>query len=256
MLEIEPQKTAEELVDFLRTSFKAVGFDHAVIAMSGGVDSSTSGTLAVRALGASNVYPLLLPYSSLNSQGVVDAQSVIEFLKIPKENVSQIDIQPLVDPLVSLDPAMDQLRRGNLMARVRMIVIFDQAKKRQALVVGTENKSEHFLGYFTRFGDEASDIEPLRDLYKTQVYQLAKYLGLPEPILTKKPTAGLWEGQTDEGEFGFTYAQADQVLYLLYDEKKSVEEVAAFGLDRAIVEKVKAWVERHSFKHHLPILPV
>ncbi|MFZ5845604.1 MAG: NAD+ synthase, partial [Patescibacteria group bacterium] len=255
MLTIDPAKTAEQLVKFLQDSFQAAGFTRAVIATSGGVDSSTSLTLAVRALGKENVFPLLLPYGQLNPPGVTDARAVISWLQIPESNVTQIDIASLADPILALVKEMDQVRRGNIMARVRMIVLFDQAKKRQALVVGAENKSEYLLGYFTRFGDEASDIEPLRHFYKTQVYVLAKYLGVPEQILSKKPTAGLWEGQTDEGEFGFTYAEADQILHLLYDEKKSVEEVVAAGFSQATVAKVKAWVDKNSFKHHLPLTP-
>jgi NAD+ synthase len=173
---------------------------------------------------------------------------------MPEANVATIDIQPLVDPFLALDPAMNHLRKGNIMARTRMIVVYDQARRREALVVGTENKSEHLLGYYTRFGDEASDVEPLRGLYKTQVYQLARYLGVPEPILTKTPTAGLWEGQTDEGEFGFTYAEADAILALVYDGGKSVDEAVSAGFERAKVEAVTAWVRSKEFKHHLPLV--
>ncbi len=244
-----------KLTAFLKKAFAKAGFTKAVVALSGGVDSATSCTLVVRALGRENVYPILLPYGQLNHQGVVDARAVIEKLEIPEANVSEIDIKPLIDPMLALDPAIDNIRKGNTMARMRMIVLFDQAKKRNALVVGTENRSEHLLGYFTRFGDEASDIEPLRNLYKTQVYQLATYLGLPQQILTKKPTAGLWEGQTDEGEFGFTYKEADQILAMLFDEKKSVEEVVAQGFSRETVKKVQARVAANSFKHNLPLIP-
>ncbi len=255
MKAIDPQKLTEKLIQYIKTSFRAASFKHAVIALSGGVDSSTSLSLTVRALEKENVYPVLLPYGNLNQQGTEDALLVIKLLKIPSENVVSIDIKPQVDPLLALDPSIDQIRRGNIMARVRMIVLFDQAKKHQALVVGTENKSEHLLGYFTRFGDEASDIEPLRNLYKTQVYQLAKYLLIPESILSKKPTAGLWEGQTDEGEFGFGYSHADEILYQLFDEKKSVEEIIASGFNKELIDKVQAFVAKNSFKHHLPIVP-
>lgn len=236
------KQTHVQLVSFIQSSFANAGFTKAVIALSGGVDSATSCALAVRALGDDNVYPMLLPYGKLNHQGVVDAMLVVDSLNIPKEHVIEIDIKPLIDPLLTIDSTMDNTRRGNAMARMRMITVFDQAKKNRALVVGTENKSEHLLGYFTRFGDEASDIEPLRNLYKTQVYELAKYLGIPEPILTKQPTAGLWKGQTDEGEFGFTYKEADEIL----DTGKG---------DPKTVKKVKARVAANSFKHDLPIVP-
>lgn len=251
MRALNPEKVSQELVDFIKQSFTNAGFTRAVIAMSGGVDSSTSAALAVRALGKENVFPILLPYGDLNSQGTTDTKDVVISLGISSSET--IDIKPLVDPMI--EPSMDNVRRGNIMARVRMIILFDLAKKHKALVVGTENKSEHLLGYFTRFGDSASDIEPLRNLYKTQVYELAKYLRLPEQVLTKKPTAGLWKRQTDEGELGFTYKDADEILYQLYDEKKSVDEVVTSGFDTSLVEKVASWVSKNSFKHNLPILP-
>ncbi|MBI3576974.1 NAD+ synthase [Candidatus Gottesmanbacteria bacterium] len=240
---------------FLKKAFAKANFSRAVIALSGGVDSATSCALAVAALGKENIYPLLLPYGNMNTQGTKDARLVVQALKIPDEKVAEINIQPFVDPIFPLDPTMDNVRRGNIMARVRMTIIFDQAKKRNALVVGTENKTEHLLGYFTRFGDEASDIEPLRNLYKTQVYELAKQLGIPQPILTKAPTAGLWEGQTDEGEFGFTYKEADEILSLLVDEKKSIKEVVSAGFQQAIAQKIYDRMTANDFKHNLPVVP-
>lgn len=244
----------EALVQFIKTSFETAGFKRAIVALSGGVDSSTSAALAVRAIGKDNVYPLLLPYGNLNDQGVVDARLVIQTLGIPEGNVSLINIQPLVDPIIAFDSAMNNIRRGNIMARVRMILLYDMAKKRNALVVGTENKTEYLLGYFTRFGDEASDIEPLRNLYKTEVYALARNLNLPEKILTKAPAAGLWVGQTDEEEFGFTYKEADEILAMIVDKKQSIDEVTRKGYDRATVEKVVKRKKENNFKHHLPLL--
>jgi len=255
MLDIDTHKVADQLVGFIKDSFAKAHFSRAVVALSGGVDSATSCALAVRALGKENVYPVLLPYADLNPSGLIDAKKVVEALQIPQENVHQVDIQPMVDPILALDPSMDNIRRGNIMARIRMVILFDQAKKRKALVVGTENKTEHMLGYYTRFGDEASDIEPLRNLYKTHVFQLAAYVGIPQTILRKAPTAGLWEGQTDEGEFGFTYKEADEILFLLYDEQKTVDDVVAAGLDRRVVENVRSWVDSHAFKRHLPLTP-
>lgn len=251
----DSSKTKDELVGFIKTSFAKAGFSKSVIALSGGVDSATSCALAVHALGAGNVFPLLLPYGNLNPQGVVDAQEVVKILHIPKDNVCIVNIQPLVDPVLGLDPSMDNVRKGNIMARMRMIVLFDEAKKRNALVVGTENKSEHLLGYFTRYGDEASDIEPLRNLYKTHVLELAKYLGIPEQILTKPPTAGLWEGQTDERELGFTYKDADEVLYQLHDLKKTKEEIIALGYNTHIVEMVFSRAYENNFKLNTPFVP-
>lgn len=255
MNSIDPEKVTQELVDFLKTSFQKAGFTNAVIALSGGVDSAVSCALAVRALGADNVYPILLPYGALSSQGTIDAIAVIEKLGINSFHITRFDIKPIIDPLIGKDPRMDNVRRGNAMARARMLVLYDQAKKRAALVVGTENKTEHLLGYFTRFGDEASDIEPLRNLYKTQIYEVAKYLELPEVVLSKAPTANLWEGQTDEGEFGFSYKEADAILASHFDEKKSATEIVASGISKDIVDKVLTRASTNDFKHRLPIIP-
>lgn len=138
------------------------------------------------------------------------------------------------------------------MARVRMISLFDYAKEHSALVLGTENKSEHYLGYYTRFGDEASDIEPLRNLYKTEIYRLARHLGIPKEIREAVPTAGLWPEQTDEGQFGFTYETADEILYGLYEAGRSPQELVEGGLDKKAIDLVQAWVSLMEFKHHLP----
>ena len=144
----------------------------------------------------------------------------------------------------------DSIRKGNIMARARMIALFDFAKKLDALVCGTENKSEYHLGYFTRFGDEASDIEPLRNLYKTQVYELAKYLKIPQPVIEKEPSANLWENQTDESELGFSYKEADTVLYLYFDKKMKAEEIKKLGFVN--VEKIIEFANKNAYKHHVP----
>jgi NAD+ synthase len=255
MTPVDSKMELEHLIDFLKQSFDAAGFSDAVIGLSGGVDSSVSCILAVRALGADHVYPVLLPYGSLSTQATLDAMSVIEMLKISPSHVARVDIKPVLDAMTAKEFGMDNIRRGNLMARARMMILYDHAKKRSALVVGTENKSEYLLGYFTRFGDEASDVEPLRNLYKTQVYELAKYLGVPQAILTKIPSAGLWEGQTDEGELGFTYRDADEILFRSFDEKKSADEIAAAGFSKDIVDKVLTRVRANDFKHRLPLVP-
>lgn len=243
MSEFNSQETTKELVTFLKKTFSSSGFGRAVIGLSGGVDSATSFALAVRALGKEHVYPVLLPYGTLYPQGLQDALFVCDAFGIPLANRIIYDIQPMADAYILSQDISDNTRRGNVMARSRMIVLFDMAKKYNALVVGTENKSEHLLGYFTRFGDEASDIEPLRSLYKTQVYILARELGIPEPVLTKAPTAGLYEGQIDEAEFGFTYKEADEIMNLFFDQKRTIETVVAAGFSRLLVEKVLARVD-------------
>lgn len=249
----------KRLVKFIKQTVSTRGFKNIVIAVSGGIDSATSLTLAVKALGPTHVFPVLLPYKSLSKQGTIDARQVIDILKIPQKQTIIIDIGPVADALfgtlkLRLNSPQNKIRIGNIMARMRMIALYDRAKKNQALVLGTENKSEHYLSYFTRFGDEASDIEPIKHLYKTQVYELARYLSVPEPLLTKAPTAGLWSGQTDEGEFGFTYKTADQILYQLYDKKLTLEQVVQNGFSRRDVAKVTAWVKRNWFKHELPLV--
>lgn len=250
---INSEKTTKTIVEFIRRTFHSSGFSKAVIGLSGGVDSATSLALTVRALGKENIYPCIFPYGMLNRDGEQDALFMAEHADIPSGNVTRINIQSPVDTVVSTDPAgADDLRRGNILVRMRMVFLFDQAKKRNALVVGTENRTEHLLGYFTRFGDEASDIEPLLCLYKTQVKTLAKYLGIPEKIISKPPTAGMWEGQTDEGEFGFTYEDADGILHLFADEKMSAEEIIKKGYAKETVGKVLKRYQDNLFKHKVP----
>ncbi len=253
-------KTIDQISGFIKKSVADSGFQKMVVAVSGGVDSAVSISLAVRALGADNVRAILLPYKDWHGEAKTHARLVLKQLKIPDDNIYEADIAPMVDVFVkslvighwTLD--ISKLRLGNIMARVRMIVLYDFAKKLNALVIGTENKSEHYLGYYTRFGDEASDIEPIRNLYKTEVYPLAKHLGVPQEIITKAPTAGLWHGQTDEGEFGFTYKEADEVLYGLFEQKLSQADLVKQGLNPKVIDKVEAWVNRVNFKHHLPLI--
>jgi NAD+ synthase len=252
MQPLHPEQATEQIVAFMKGTFSKAGFARAVIGVSGGVDSATSCLLAIRALGKENVYPVLMPYGMASMDATLGGMNLVQGAGIPLSNIVRVDIKPAVDALVSALGSMDDLRRGNIMARQRMIVLYDQAKKRRALVVGTENKSEHLLGYYTRFGDEASDIEPIRTLYKTQVYALARFLGVPEGILTKAPTAGLWAGQTDEREFGFTYADADGILSLILDQQQTVADAVRAGYPEATVSQVMARVEANRFKEALP----
>ena len=255
MKPINPKEIQDTLTAFVKNTCEDAGFSKIVFGLSGGVDSATSFLLAVRALGPANVFPVLMPYGALSTQSTIDAMMLVEKSGVPIGNITRIDIKQATDALISIGgAAFENVRRGNIMARVRMTALFDQAKRRQALVLGTENKSEHLLGYFTRFGDEASDIEPLFGLYKTQVYELAKTLGVTDTILNKPPSAELWFDQTDEKELGFTYKDADEILSLLYDEKKTVDKVVAAGFDKTLVEKVKLRVDQNMFKQKLPVI--
>jgi len=251
-LSIDPQKTSEDLVKFIRETVNKAGFSKLIVGLSGGVDSATSLSLAVAALGQQNIYVALFPYGQLNEEGLYDAHLILKQLNVVSTSTHKVDIKPLVDPILALDSTTDKLRKGNIMVRLRMILLYDLAKKYKALVLGTENKTEHLLGYFTRFGDEASDIEPIRNLYKTQVRQLAQFLKIPQKIIDKAPTAGMWQGQTDEGEFGFTYEEADQILHLYIDQKKSREEIIKEGNDPQTIEKVISRLDANKFKHKLP----
>jgi len=224
MYEMKPLAPAQisAVVLFLQKIFANTSKHSAVIAVSGGIDSALSLSLLALALPKEQIWPMLLPYEH---QDMTDALAILDFWQIPPQNRKILNITSMVDAATtSLQIGEnDHLRKGNVMARIRMMAIFDFAKLNNALVVGTENKSEYYLGYFTRFGDAASDVEPLLTLYKTQVRQLAKELKLPEVFLQKTPSADLWSGQSDEAELGFSYELADQVLSYLIDQNKSAK---------------------------------
>lgn len=252
ILNLDLKAKTEELVNFISKTVKSAGFNKVVVAVSGGVDSAVSLSLAVRALGPDNVYPLVLPCGKLSEKATQDALEIINLLEIPEENLKIVNIEALVSNLADYDEGLSSIRKGNIMARVRMIIVFDQAKKLECLVVGTENKSEHLLGYFTRFGDEASDLEPIVGLYKTQVYQLAEYLNVPQAILQKAPSANLWEGQGDEAEFGFTYKQGDQILAQM--DSGATEKDLTLHFPPNLVQLVLQRVRQNAYKQQVPYL--
>lgn len=254
MFNADYKKIAENISEFIKKTVKQAGFSKVIVAVSGGVDSSVAATLSKAALGRENVLVTLLPYGDLNSQGSKDAHLIIKKLFLPQKNISEIDIKKAVDEISRQAKGLDKMRKGNIMARVRMIYLYDLAKKHKALVVGTENKTEYLLGYFTRFGDDASDLEPVRTLYKTQVIALAKFLNVPQPIIAKAPSAGLWRDQTDEGEFGFTYREADKILYLKFDKNLSIDEIIKQGIEKHVANKVLSRVANNAFKHKVPIV--
>ena len=237
------------LTGFIRSEITRTGLSRAVINLSGGIDSALSCYLAAEALGPQNVLAIRLPYKTSSPDSLEHAQLVIDALGVQSLTC---EITAMVDPLIARFPEMDALRKGNVMARMRMIALYDQSAAFGGLAVGTGNKTEILLGYTTLFGDSACAINPIGDLYKTQVRQLSIALGVPAPIIAKPPSADLWTGQTDEGELGFTYADADKLLYLLVDERYTPEECIeagyAAGFVRAVVERVR----RNQFKRVLP----
>lgn len=239
------------LTSFIRDAVETSGTSGVVVGLSGGVDSSLSAALAAQALGPERVHGFLLPYRTSNPSSEQDARTVAEHLGVPHR---VIDISPMIDAYFEMEPDADPVRRGNKMARERMTILFDQAKKRNALVLGTSNKTEILLGYSTVFGDNASSLNPLGDLYKAQVWQLSRHLGLPSAVIDKAPSADLFPGQTDEGDLGFDYATADEVLYLLFDEGLRPEEVVARGYDERAVQRILAYEQRFRFKRRLMLI--
>ncbi len=239
------------LASFLREEVTRTGLSRAVIGLSGGIDSALSCALAAEALGPQNVLAVRMPYKTSSPQSMADAQLVIDQYHVPDK---VIEITSMVDPLFEHVPEADTKRRGNAMARARMIVLYDQSAAWDGLVIGTGNKTEILLGYSTIFGDAASALNPLGDLYKTQVRQLADAIGVPQPLIDKPPTADLWIGQTDEGELGYTYAEVDQLLYLLVDQRYSRDEVVAAGFAPAFVDRVIATIRRNQFKRMPPLI--
>ncbi|WP_457569880.1 NAD+ synthase [Desulfurobacterium sp.] len=252
ILKIKDKKfIVDVLTTFIKQEIEKAGFKKAVIGVSGGVDSALSAFLAVKALGKSNVILISMPYKESSKSSVEDARLVGEVLDA---EFHEIDITPQIDAYFERFPEASKLRRGNKMARERMSILYDFAYDNSALVVGTSNKSELLIGYSTRWGDNAHDINPLGDLYKTQVWELAEYIGVPERIVKKKPSADLWPGQTDEGEIGFSYHLLDQILVAYVDLKIRKEEIIAFGYEPETVEKVMRMIQRSQYKRKLPII--
>jgi NAD+ synthase len=243
------------LTDFIRDAVATSATEGVVVGLSGGVDSALAAALAARALGPSRVHAFVLPYRTSNPESARDACLVAEQLGIDHR---LIDISPMVDPYFALeipgDGEDDRRRRGNKLARERMTILFDQAKKLGCLVLGTSNKTEILLGYSTVFGDNASSLNPLGDLYKQQIWRLAQHLALPRQVVAKQPSADLWPGQTDEDELGMTYEVADEVLYLLFDLGLRPAEVVERGYEEAAVRRIVRLEQANRFKRRLMLI--
>ena len=250
-LAIDTAKVTDYLSDFLRAEVEKAGKRALVLGLSGGLDSATAAFVGTRALGNERVIAVIMPYRTSSRSGLDDARSVVETLGIQSVLV---DISPMVDSYFQKLPEADRVRRGNAMARVRMVVLYDQSVVYDALVLGTGNKTEYWLGYTTLWGDMACAINPLGDLYKTQVRQLANSLGVPESILEKPPTADLWDGQTDEGELGFAYADVDRLLYYMIDKGYDTKKLHETGFGDDLIESVQQRIRTTEFKRRMPLI--
>jgi len=248
-LSIDTDLVRKVLTAFIRSEITRTGLSHAVVNLSGGIDSAVSFALAADALGPLNVLALRLPYKTSSVDSLEHAQLLIDRFGCPSLT---IPITDMVDPLIEREPSMSEVRKGNIMARSRMVVAYDQSMAFKALVVGTGNKTEILLGYTTLYGDSACALNPIGDLYKTQVRQLALLLNIPEAIIAKPPSADLWAGQTDEGELGFTYEEVDKLLFLLVDQRYRPEECVESGFEEQFVRKVVERIRRNQFKRVLP----
>lgn len=241
------------LVEFIKNETQRIGINKAVIGLSGGIDSAVSTYLTVKALGKENVFCVLMPYKTSSKESITDAKLVINDLGVESKTV---EITEMVDAYLAKTGEEDisNVRKGNIMARMRMIVLYDESAKQNALVIGTGNKTEILLGYTTQYGDAACGINPIGDLYKTQIFELAAHLGIPKPLIDKKPSADLWVGQTDEEEMGIIYAEVDKYLFEKVDERKSEEELLLMGYKKEYMDKINRLIYRNQFKRVPPII--
>lgn len=241
------------LTGFLKNETRKIGIPKAVIGLSGGIDSAVAAYLAAEALGKENVLCVLMPYKTSSKASITDALKVVKELKV---KCLTVEITEVVDSYLSKmnDREISNLRKGNVMARVRMITLYDLSARENAIVIGTGNKTEILLGYSTIFGDTACAINPIGDLYKTQIRDLAKYLKIPKSIIEKKPSADLWEGQTDENEMGLTYNEVDKYLFQKIDNRKSKSMLLKSGYSKDYISKIDSMIARNRFKSFPPVV--
>ena len=244
-LSINPVLAKKILIDFIRDETHNVGFKKGIVGLSGGVDSAVALFLAAAALGKENVLAVLMPYRTSSPESLSDARLAAAEAGVATEVV---EITPMVDAYLTRLSITEKVRAGNVMARQRMIVLYDMSSRENALVIGTSNKTEILLGYGTLFGDMACAINPLGDLYKTQIFELAEALSVPRGIIGKKPSADLWEGQTDEGEFGFSYENVDRLLFQMIDERRTDVELRDLGHEAEFIARVRKIVQKNQFK--------
>lgn len=246
----DPEKAITTLKRFLTGQLLRSGLDGYVVGLSGGIDSALSATLAVEAVGKEKVFGVLMPYKSSSESSITDSLELVNKLGIEHKKV---DISPMIDAYFSTIEESMRIRAGNKMARERMSILFDIAHEKGRLVLGTGNRTEICLGYTTWYGDAACSVNPLGQLYKTEVRQLSKLLGVPASIINKPPSADLWVGQTDESEIGVTYSQIDNLLKQMVDQNiTSMSALEESGLQTADISRVVSLLNRNSFKRKLP----
>jgi NAD+ synthase len=250
-LALNPDVALPLLEGFIANEVRKVGLSRVVVGLSGGIDSAVSTFLAARALESENVCAVMMPYKSSSPESLADALRVVDALGVRSMTVT---ITEQVDAYFMKFPDMDRLRRANKMARERMTILFDQSLAQNALVLGTSNKTELLLGYGTIYGDMASALNPIGDLYKSQVWQLAREMNVPKEIVEKAPTADLWPGQTDETELGFTYEKVDRLLYYMVDKRYSDAELIEIGFEPDFIAQIARRVRNSQFKRRLPII--
>jgi len=239
------------LKTFLRNEIRKFGFSSVVLGLSGGIDSAVVCELAVRALGAEHVLGLMMPYQSSSPESLEHAGLMATKLGVRCEKIS---ITPVVEAFFASVPNGQILRRGNIMARTRMVFLYDVSARDGRLVVGTSNKTELLLGYGTLFGDMASAVNPIGDLYKSQIRGLARHLGIPEPLIVKSPSADLWEGQSDESDLGFSYEAVDLLLYMMLEKRMDKQAILAEGVTEAFYDRVRKMVVRNQYKRMMPVI--
>jgi NAD+ synthase len=248
-LEIDTDVARRIIAEFIRGQLRQAGFERALLGLSGGIDSALVAYLTAEAIGPERLLCVLMPYRTSSPASRADAEAVVEQLGCASEVV---DISPMVDGFFGPDSDASSLRRGNFAARMRMAVLYDRSVPWGGLVVGTGNKTESLIGYTTIFGDSACAFNPIGDLYKSQVRQMAEAIGVPDVIIRKAPSADLWPGQTDEIESGFSYPVLDRLLFWLVDKRRSIDEVVALGFERELVERVDRMVAGAEFKRQVP----
>jgi NAD+ synthase len=250
-LPLNPVLLHRLLIGFLRDEVQKTGARRVVLGISGGVDSSLVAMLAAEALGPENVLGIRMPYRLSSRESLEHADQVVAASRIES---MRVDITPQIDAYFERFPDADTARRGNKMARERMTILYDHSARIGGLVLGTSNKTELLLGYGTIHGDLASAVNPLGDLYKAQVWNLAEHVGVPRPIIEKPPSADLSPGQTDEGDLGFSYKEVDRLLYAMVDLRYERDELVAAGFAPGFIDRVASRVQRSQFKRRLPVI--